>query len=218
MLKSWAGGAFATARWRVVDLYRNLYLSKPQPDPMRQAIVIGYGRSHGLGTLVETGTYRGDMVAACVSHFDRIVSIEIGEDLHRAALTRFISADNVELLLGDSAGRLPEVVAGLDAPAVFWLDGHSSGGDAARGDVATPILSELKIVLRSPYDHVVLIDDARLFGGVIGIGRLPEYPTVRHVRRLVHKYRADYRVEVKDDIIRLVPGKHGSDAAGAGLG
>lgn len=193
--------ALAAARRKAVEIYR----AKPLPERCKHSIIIQHGKSYGLRTLVETGTYQGDTLAACAPHFDRLASIEIGEDLYRAAQARFSSATNVHLILGDSADQLPTLVAALEEPALFWLDGHYSGGDTVRGKNETPISRELEAVFGSPYDHVVLIDDARDFGGALNIGRRSAYPTLREVRRLVRRRRPTYRVALQDDIIRLRP-------------
>jgi hypothetical protein len=49
---------------------------------------------------------------------------------------------------------------------LFWLDGHFCGGVSAHGDKGTPILEELNLILSHRVkEHVILIDDARLFNG-----------------------------------------------------
>src|SRR6266511_3752821 len=51
--------------------------------------LIRYGRRHGTSTLVETGTYQGETVAACLQHFKRIYTVELDQALHGAARDRF---------------------------------------------------------------------------------------------------------------------------------
>jgi hypothetical protein len=87
----------------------------------------------GLRRLVETGTYLGETVTAMRGSFDRIVSVELDPLLFAAALRRFADAEDVELVHGDSGDVMPQIVSGLDAPALFWLDAHYSGGVTARG-------------------------------------------------------------------------------------
>ncbi len=87
-------------------------------------------------------------------------------ELHQRARARLKRYSNVKLIQGDSAALLPDLLAGLSEPAGFWLDAHFSGGETARGDVDTPVVSELRAILGHPMRrHVILIDDARLFTG-----------------------------------------------------
>lgn len=101
-------------------------------------------------------------------------------------------------MTGDSAVVLPQIVEALDAPALFWLDGHFSDGVTALGDAVTPIEDELAVVLdQSQPAHVVLVDDARLFVGAGG------YPTLDRIRALVSNCRPEFVFSVADDIIRI---------------
>ncbi len=98
----------------------------------KQAVLRQFAQKYAIQYLVETGTCHGDMVAAMEKEFKKIVSIELADQFYREVCERFKGVANVELIHGDSAKVLPEVVARLDAPALFWLDGHYSGGAAAR--------------------------------------------------------------------------------------
>ena len=88
----------------------------------------------------------------------------------------------------------------LCEPALFWLDGHYSGGATAKGDAGTPISLELEAILASPIkNHVVLIDDTRCcFAGMNG------YPCIDELLKMV-RYHSHYDTEVSADIIRLTP-------------
>jgi hypothetical protein len=167
----------------------------------KQAVVREFARRYGLRSLVETGTCHGDMVAAMQGHFDRVYSIELCEPFYREVCERFKGVRNVELIQGDSARVLPGIIARLDAPALFWLDGHYSGGDTALGDSITPVNEELRAIFKPDLPaHVVLIDDARCFGVY------PEYPTIEKVREIVHASRPGWHVDVENDCIRIHPG------------
>ena len=133
-----------------------------------------------------------------IPHFDRIISIELGEDLYRNAVRKFAHEPKVQLIRGDSAIRMDEVVQGLDGNVVFWLDGHYSEGITARGDQDCPIIEELHsiIVRRCVYEYeglfVILIDDARLFDG-------DKWPGLSNVVEMVND---DFDLE--NDIIRII--------------
>jgi hypothetical protein len=148
--------------------------------------------------LVETGTYRGETVAALLDDFDRIVSVELGNELHAAARRRFERVGHVELVHGDSGQLMPEIVERLDSTALFWLDGHYSAGVTARGADETPILRELDAVLgRGRRGDVLLVDDARCFTGERG------WPSLAELREQVRKFEPDHVFEVQSDVIRI---------------
>jgi hypothetical protein len=171
----------------------------PPPHAVKQKTVREAARVHRLRVLVETGTFRGDMVEAMRPHFDRVVSIELGDEMYRRAAERFAGFQTVQILHGDSGVVLHQVLETLDEPALFWLDGHYSEGDTARGDVDTPILDELDHILRHHVPgHVVLVDDARLFDGT------GHYPTVAQIAETVRVRRPSASVEVVNDVIRIV--------------
>lgn len=190
--------ALATSKRREILKWRQSGRPVPPPDSYKQMTVTAYGRAVGLTTLVETGTYVGDMVEAQRALFRRVLSIELSPELCRAAQARFARARNVTILEGDSGELIQSVVAGLGSPAVFWLDGHYSAGTTARGDVDTPVRRELEVVLGSAAGHVVLVDDARCFG-------TGDYPTLDEVRALVGKLRPGWACLVQNDIIRIHP-------------
>ena len=150
-------------------------------------------------TLVETGTYLGHMICAQKDNFTRILSIELAEHFHQQAIERFKKDTHVELLLGDSGEVLGKVAPTLTVPTLFWLDGHYSSGETAKGDLNTPIMKELDAVLAGDLPHVVLVDDARLFNGT------EDYPTLEGLKSKVSTLRPDYTVEVSDDIIHVCP-------------
>jgi hypothetical protein len=166
----------------------------------KQAVIREFAQKYGIQYLVETGTCHGDMVAAMQKEFKKIISIELADQFYREVCDRFKGVPNVELIHGDSATKLVEVVAKLPGRAIFWLDGHYSGGDTARGIHDTPVNEELRAIFSPGQpDHIVLIDDARCFGDS------PVYPTLDQVRQLVQSLRPGWQMEVADDSIRIFP-------------
>lgn len=172
----------------------------PPPHAVKQDVLRSHARQFGLRILVETGTYLGDMVEALKAEFERVYSIELDGALHEKARDRFRRDRNVKLLKGDSADVLPGILAELDQPALFWLDGHYSGGITGRGESDTPVLSELDSILRSPEKgHVIVIDDARCFGTD------PGYPDLDALTSMVARLRPDLHLKVAGDSIRITP-------------
>ena len=95
------------------------------------------------------------------------------------------------------APLMPTVLSALKEPAVFWLDAHYSGDTTALGPQETPVMEELRHVLaHGVTNHVVLIDDVRLFTG------LQSWPRFEEITRLIGSQRPDWTVEVRDDIAR----------------
>jgi hypothetical protein len=124
---------------------------------------------------IETGTFRGRGVrAALEAGFRNVVSIELSEQLYADAVRNFADQPNVRIVHGDSGKVMAGVIAGIDAPITFWLDGHYSEGVTARGDSNAPLLQELDAIARHPVNtHTVLIDDVRFLGTPVldNIGR-----------------------------------------------
>jgi hypothetical protein len=174
----------------------------PPPPTVKQMIVTAYGQHFGMNTLVETGTYLGQMVEAQRGTFAHVWSIELDKALARMARQRFADAKNVTILQGDSGEHLKDVLAASNEPCLFWLDAHYSAGITARGDTDTPIMLELGLILTTPWEHVILIDDARCFGA----DDFPDYPTVDEIRSIAAKHRDGWAVTVQDDIIRIHSG------------
>jgi hypothetical protein len=115
---------------------------------------------------IETGSYLGEglQMALDSNCFEYIYSIELSPYYSELCQIRFLASSNVLVLQGDSAQTLPHLLLHIDAPATFWLDGHYSSGDTARGSTNTPILEELECIRQhSIKTHTLLIDDVRQF-------------------------------------------------------
>ncbi len=173
---------------------------KPVPPPhlFKQKIIIEYAKKYSIHVLIETGTYLGEMVDATKNTFDRIISIELDRVLYENAKKKFSGLNSISIIQGDSGEMLPAILSELNEPTLFWLDGHYSGGVTARSELETPIVRELELLLNHHIaEHVVLIDDARLF-----IGQ-DDYPTIEELRNLVLSKRPGSVFEVENDIIRV---------------
>lgn len=170
------------------------------PPPIKRAIIKSYLRRYQLREFIETGTHLGDTLAY-VAH-DRCVSshsIELDQYLYEQAKYRFRNWPNIRLYQGDSGEVLPRIVSQLSGPGLFWLDGHYSGGETAKGSVDTPISTELQVIFDTRIrGHVVLIDDVRCFDGT------NDYPFLDDLLATVRR-NGEYRIEVSADIIRLTP-------------
>lgn len=172
----------------------------PPPDIVKQFTVKMYGNRFSLQTLIETGTYLGGMIIGVKDTFRRIISVELEPRLYERAKLIFSSDPQISILFGDSGEVLPEILAAVTKPCLFWLDGHWSGGyvKTAKGNRETPILQELHHIFRHPVkEHVILIDDARMFVGQ------NDYPTLDELRKLAKSYDSTLQFHVEHDIIRI---------------
>lgn len=171
----------------------------PPPHAIKQVIIKEYQKHFRYKNLIETGTYLGDMVDAQKEVFENIISIELGYDLYEKATERFKNKENIRIFNGDSGKLLSSVIKELQHPAILWLDGHYSSGVTARGDKECPVLEELQAIFSSPFNNVILIDDARCFTGK------GDYPSMRRIKDFVESQERRYKVEVKYDVIRCIP-------------
>ena len=171
----------------------------PPPHIVKQTAIAEYRKKYNVDILVETGTFLGDMVEAQKSSFKKVYSVELSEKLFKKAQKRFKNDQQVYLFQGDSSTVLNKIIPELKEPALFWLDGHYSGGITALGHKECPVPEELEAIFKSPHQHLILIDDARLFNGT------RSYPTLEEIKALMKSAGKDYSIEVIDDIIRLIP-------------
>lgn len=174
----------------------------PPPHMIKQRMILDALSQFRPRIMVETGTLLGDMVEAMKSKFARIYSIEISPELARKAQQRFAGDTHVEIIENDSAIALRDLIPALPEPALFWLDGHYSGGNTGKGEKETPVMEEIETILSSPLPHVVLVDDARCFGTE------KDYPTLPEFEAFVHSKRPNARIFVKHDCIHILPASH----------
>ena len=129
-------------------------------------------------------------------NFQKLYSIELSPVFHKEAVKRFRKHDHIEIIFGDSAQYLPKVIDEVNEPALFWLDGHFSGGETAESHC--PVMDELQAILASQVQHAILIDDARCFDGTNG------YPTIKEIETLFGEKATHFNLQVEFDIIRIV--------------
>jgi hypothetical protein len=171
------------------------------PHLLKQRTVLEYAQRFGLTTLVETGTYYGEMVAAVAPRFQRIYSIELDPRLADMARRRFHKNSQVEVIEGDSQAAVPQLLQRLKQRCLWWLDAGYCGWVGQVGD-RNRLSAEFTAILgdRIP-DHVLLMDDA---DGVNGEGGSP---TLEELIASIHANYPGRQVEVAHNIIRITPGK-----------
>lgn len=117
---------------------------------------------NGYRVFVETGTYHGDGVrAALAAGFEEVHSIELAPHHFENARKTFATDPRVHIWHGDSSKVLNSVIKTISEPIVFWLDGHYSCGDTARGNKWCPLMEELQVIQKRAKPDTILIDDMR---------------------------------------------------------
>lgn len=172
----------------------------PPPHIYKQKTVSEYGKKFQINRLYESGTFKGDMVYGMRNKFQKIVSIELSDLYFKFSSKRFKKNKHIKIIKGDSEKEIKKYLKALNEPSVFWLDGHNSFGNTAKGKLNTPIVNELQSILHHKNkSHVVLIDDAREFRGE------NDYPTINDLRKILKK--SNYSMHTEYDIIRITPQK-----------
>lgn len=114
---------------------------------------------------VETGTHYANTIQNLLNEFDEIHSIELSTKFYNRAKSIFETVKKVNLHQGDSTHQLPLVIKKLEGPSVFFLDGHYSSEDTAKGEKDVPLIEELNSIVNDfEFECLIIIDDLRLFG------------------------------------------------------
>ena len=183
------------------DYWYWLLRGRPRRTPHRikQMAVLEYARRYRLRQLVETGTYYGEMVAFASAHFDSIHTIELDPRLADFARRNFQGNRRVHLHEGDSQTILPQILAKVASPTLFWLDAGYYGWDNSMGS-RSRLGAELEAILRHPVaGHVILMDDAHALNGENGA------PTFAAIQQLIESEFPGRSVSQLYDIMRVVP-------------
>src|ERR1700730_2734725 len=184
---------------------------KDSSGALSRSFVAEISKHFALSTFIETGTFRGDTIAPLRKDFDKLISIELSEHLYEKARRRFAACSDVELIKGDSANRLPQVLRERgDSGAFIFLDAHYSGGDTARGAENTPIAQELESIHRYGTGRdVIVIDDLRLFWevryGFLQHESVGGYPSAHVVADRLNQENRGYDFFVLLDALLAVP-------------
>lgn len=172
----------------------------PLPPFVKRAILKRAALDHSLRALVETGTQYGDTPWFFRGEMDEIWTVELSPDLAHLARRRFERFPTINVVEGDSAVQLGEIVPRLRHPVLFWLDGHYSAGLTARGASDCPIYDELLCVFgKCKQRWVVLIDDARCFGSE------KDYPSLSELEKFVESALPGAVFSTEHDMIKIVP-------------
>lgn len=172
------------------------------PGLRKRQILVSIAKQHGIDTVVETGTYLGDTTYFLHRSGLNVITIEVAPQIAALARERFANIDGIKVLEGDSGDLLAQVLDGLEKPALFWLDGHYSGGATGQGALETPVVSETNHILqKAKAGSVVVVDDARCFG------RFPDYPSMNVFQAQLAAGGAT-AIQEQEDFISFVVGNN----------
>lgn len=118
-----------------------------------------------LAVFIETGTFKGDSVAAVRPFFRELHTCELSPELHVAAMQRFADDPAVHCHRGSSPDWLRALAAShARHPVMYWLDAHwCSAAQTAGQESQCPLLEELEAIAPLHPESIVWIDDARYF-------------------------------------------------------
>ena len=156
----------------------------------KQELILRYQKKYGFKTLVETGTFEGNMINATKGVFREVYSIEMVDEFYKNAVERFKDDANVHLLNGNSGDLISRVLSKISDSVLFWLDAHDG--------LQSPVMKELQVIFSFCYDdHLILIDDMRNFDHRSG------YPNIKSIEDFVKGKWPCCRIEICDDIMRI---------------
>lgn len=119
---------------------------------------------------VETGSCTGESIKRALNGgFEHIKSVEAYESFYEGCVKRFSGNPLIQLYLGKSYEKLPEMLKEISQPAVIFLDAHPAGSstfghdelmtgdqDYAQHNIIT---RELAVILQHRIDHLIILDD-----------------------------------------------------------
>ena len=169
-------------------------------------LVLWLREAFQISDFVETGTNRAETAVWASAHFERVFTIEADGALHERAVETFGHHKNIRFLRGDSRAHIQSVLTSLTEPAIFWLDAHWCGEDTFGKAEECPVVGELELLNTSEVDHLVLIDDARLFlAPPPAPHEASHWPDIATICGLLAPRARSRYVVVHDDVVVAVP-------------
>ena len=135
-----------------------------------EKITLELQRETGIDSFIETGSFKGGTSAWAANHFRHVITIEgMPGRWWKTWNNTLGQLSNVATLLGESGDLLPRILSVLQVPAIFWLDAHyctTNHDEQKQGLSVCPVMHELLAINAHAcaHLHVIMVDDARLFG------------------------------------------------------
>ena len=178
----------------------------PPPHFVKGASVLSGLQRLGYRTLVETGTHLGAMPDLASRFGYQVITIELSRPLFERAQARFADNPRVTCVYGDSSEMLPKVIAGLEEPALFWIDSHFCGGASAMTDGRiSPILSEIAALKAIRAERPEIIDQSSFYIDDIRLSGTEGYPRLSAIVAAVEDALPNHSCSIANDALRLIP-------------
>lgn len=117
-----------------------------------------------FSVFIETGTYMGETIFEMEKFFIELHTIELSEYYYNLSKNKYVG-NKIKFHLGDSSNVLSNILLSITKPTIFFLDGHWSSENTAKGEKDCPLKEELMNINKYfLYDGIIIIDDCRLFG------------------------------------------------------
>lgn len=160
---------------------------------------------------IETGTFKG-LTSVWASKYFRIVkTIEFSEDIYKETKLQYSDVKNIDFVYGDSRNELKNILSKNNQLAIFWLDAHWCSFGSYGEDDQCPLLDELEIILTLNKNHIILIDDARLFLAPPPLPNISKfYPTIIDIMKKILE-KADSYITIYEDVIISLPNLYRND-------
>ena len=152
-----------------------------------------FGKSIEL--FVETGTATGQTSLWAADHFDKVITVELMDDLYISAIHNLWDRWNVRVLSGNSSEWTIRVFDDIQEEAIWFLDAHNvNRSDGLVPPEETPVMKEIEKITYSR-SEVIIIDDLRLFGSE------PGYPSVGDIRDLMEARQYEFSIYPDEDLM-----------------
>ena len=107
----------------------------------------------------------GETILRFINEFEKSYTIELSNELYNRFNLKEYDRNKLKSVLGDSSIVIKQIIEELNNNTIFFLDGHFSSCNTAKGVKDVPLNDELKIINDDfNYEALIIIDDLRLFG------------------------------------------------------
>lgn len=130
-------------------------------------ILLDYPEYAKINIFVESGTNVGRTIFHLAPIFKELHTIEIAKPLYDLCLNRAQkeNINNIHFYFGDTLDVLPRIIEKINAPTLFWLDGHYCKGNTGRGKIDPPMREELNLIFQEHNQNsIIMIDNVDVFG------------------------------------------------------
>lgn len=112
---------------------------------------------------IETGTNNGDTIFSVEPFFDFLYTIELSQKYFNGTRSRY-KGNKIDFIFGDSSIVFESLLPNIKHDSIFFLDGHWSSGDTAKGNKDCPLIEEVQHIYNLYKNKaIIIIDDFRLF-------------------------------------------------------